>query len=234
MLKVTRDQEELFRDQGYLYLPGALSKKTVQPVKAHALKELRKQKIWAQGKLLSSRLKKLPPFQQVSRLGQLVVYPSLRDQLITKPLHATVRRLCGSPLTSAQEAKLLISLPDQGNWTFEGLGWHRDISKSSMGQVPGIQAFFLLDNLSSHGGGTLALARSHRLNGPSRSKQNIEGLLRNSPPSKIVVEGVELSILEMSGEMGDVYLMDMRLLHTPSVNATSNVRLMATARFFAV
>ena len=41
-----------------------------------------------------------------------------------------------------------------------------------------------------------------------------------------------LSIIEMSGKAGDVYLMDMRLLHTPSINATKNIRMMATARFF--
>jgi hypothetical protein len=31
---------------------------------------------------------------------------------------------------------------------------------------------------------------------------------------------------------GDVFLMDLRLLHTPSVNATKNERMMATARCF--
>ena len=233
-MKVTPEQEELFRDQGYLYLRGALSKETVQPVKAHVLRELKKQNIWAQGKVLSSRLKELPAFQQVSRLGQLINYPLLRRQLIPDPLYAIVCRLSGTSLASEQEAKLLISLPHQGESTLEGLDWHRDISKSVTGQVPGVQAFILLDNLPSHGGATLALAGSHRLSGPSRSRKNIEELLGNNSGTRMVMDGVELSILEMSGKMGDVYLMDMRLLHTPSINATSNVRLMATVRFFAV
>jgi ectoine hydroxylase-related dioxygenase (phytanoyl-CoA dioxygenase family) len=40
-----------------------------------------------------------------------------------------------------------------------------------------------------------------------------------------------IAIVEMPGRAGDVYLMDMRLLHTPSINATKNVRMMATTRF---
>jgi hypothetical protein len=36
----------------------------------------------------------------------------------------------------------------------------------------------------------------------------------------------------MSGRAGDVFLMDMRALHTPSVNSTTHMRMMATCRFF--
>ena len=35
----------------------------------------------------------------------------------------------------------------------------------------------------------------------------------------------------MSGRAGDVFLMDMRVLHTPSVNLSSHIRMMATTRF---
>jgi ectoine hydroxylase-related dioxygenase (phytanoyl-CoA dioxygenase family) len=34
----------------------------------------------------------------------------------------------------------------------------------------------------------------------------------------------------MCGRAGDVFLMDMRVLHTPSVNATKQPRMMATTR----
>jgi ectoine hydroxylase-related dioxygenase (phytanoyl-CoA dioxygenase family) len=114
----------------------------------------------------------------------------------------------------------------------EGLDWHRDLSGSATARVPGIQAFVLLDDVSPHGGATLALAGSHRLNGQSRSKQNIDRLLKDNPDSGMAADGVDLFVLEMSGAMGDVYLMDMRLAHTPSINATRHVRLMATVRFF--
>ncbi|MET3479334.1 hypothetical protein [Variovorax atrisoli] len=41
-----------------------------------------------------------------------------------------------------------------------------------------------------------------------------------------------IEIIEMSGRAGDVLLMDLRVLHTPSVNSTKNVRMMAMTRFF--
>ena len=41
-----------------------------------------------------------------------------------------------------------------------------------------------------------------------------------------------IALVEMSGRAGDVFLMDMRVLHTPSINSTANVRMMATSRCF--
>lgn len=44
------------------------------------------------------------------------------------------------------------------------------------------------------------------------------------------LQALGVDVVEMSGRAGDVYLMDMRLLHTPSINATRQMRLMATTR----
>jgi len=41
-----------------------------------------------------------------------------------------------------------------------------------------------------------------------------------------------IEIIEMPCRAGDVFLMDLRILHTPSVKSTKNVRMMATTRFF--
>ena len=38
--------------------------------------------------------------------------------------------------------------------------------------------------------------------------------------------------MKQAGRASDVFLMDLRVLHTPSVNSTKNVRMMATTRFF--
>jgi len=39
-----------------------------------------------------------------------------------------------------------------------------------------------------------------------------------------------ITLVEMSGQADDVFLMDMRLLHTPPINATDRLRMMATCR----
>jgi ectoine hydroxylase-related dioxygenase (phytanoyl-CoA dioxygenase family) len=115
--------------------------------------------------------------------------------------------------------------------TLQGLNWHRDIAQSKLCAIPGVQAFVLLDDLSPHGGATLALAGSQRLQMPSGGMQSIARLIKDGSDGTVVVDGIRLSILEMTGKAGDVYLMDMRVIHTPSINAGRNVRMMATMRY---
>lgn len=113
------------------------------------------------------------------------------------------------------------------------MSWHRDLSKSQLNGIPGVQAFILLDDVIVKGGATLALAGSHRLESQFQAKTDIAKLLGDGINRSFKVDGTELSIIEMAGRAGDVYLMDMRLLHTPSINSTKHVRMMATVRYFA-
>lgn len=228
MKEVTPEQASFFRDQGYLLLRCALKKQIVQPVKTHVLNELKRLKIWSGDRTLSDRIKGVPPFKQVTTLGQLINYPGLKYRLMSQSLVSAMHRLAGVSLVPEQEAQLLLSLPNQGDWTLEGLSWHRDISQSRLGQFPGIQAFILIDDVLPHGGATLALAASHRITGKSQGKQN-DDIAR-----AMKVGDIDLSILEMAGKAGDVYLMDMRVIHTPSINSTQHVRMMATIRYFAM
>lgn len=231
--EVTPEQQTLFRQQGYLYIQGALRKELVQPVKTHVLNELKRLNIWSGGRTLSKRMKDLPAFQQVGNLGQLIRYPDLQHRLVTRELYFLMCQLTGVSLVSAQNAQLLLSLPHQAEWTLEGLNWHRDISRSRPAVNPGIQAFVLVDDVATHGGATLALAGSHRLGKEHRETPGMDKLIASAAGNRAAVDGIDLSVLEMAGRAGDVYLMDMRLLHTPSINATRNVRMMATVRYFA-
>jgi ectoine hydroxylase-related dioxygenase (phytanoyl-CoA dioxygenase family) len=127
------------------------------------------------------------------------------------------------------------------------LNWHLDLSVPKKDELIGVQAFILIDAIQPRGGATLALAGSHRLHYLKTknaltvlreddtfsalfdgSKGSDENLLKPK-----LVSGIEVSVVEMSGGPGDVYLMDMRVLHSPSINSTKNIRMMATNRFFA-
>ncbi|ARU29226.1 phytanoyl-CoA dioxygenase family protein [Cellvibrio sp. PSBB006] len=229
---MTTEQEKAFREKGCIYIPGALEKNVVQPVKDHVLKELKRLNIWSTGRVLSQKLKGVPVFQQTGKLGQLINYPDLNEKLVSQELYSDMCILAGASL-QAQIGQLLISLPHQVAWTLEGLNWHRDISTSPLRGIPGVQVFVLLDTVAVNGGATLALVGSHRLKNQSQAKEGISVLTSHGVNHSVNIGGVELSIMEMSGRPGDVYLMDMRVLHTPSINATRNVRLMATARYFA-
>jgi Protein involved in biosynthesis of mitomycin antibiotics/polyketide fumonisin len=232
-LKVTPKQKTSFLESGWLYMPGALAKSVVHPVKAHVQDELKRLNVWSTGRALSRKFKDVPIFQQTGKLGQLINYPNLNKRLISAELYSDMCQLAGTPL-SGQEGQLLISLPHQVDWSLSGLNWHRDISKSQLSGIPGVQAFVLLDDLSAKGGATLAVAGSHRIKSQSQAKQVISRLTGDQVCGSVNVDGIELSLIEMAGRAGDVYLMDMRLLHTPSINATKNVRMVATARYLAV
>lgn len=228
---MTPEQEYVFREKGCIYIPGAIAKSVVQPVRDHVLKELKQQNIWSAGRTLSQKLKGVPIFQQTGKLGQLINFQGLNQKLISRDLYSEMCQLADTPL-HGQDAQLLISLPHKVAWSLEGLNWHRDISKFQLKDLPGVQAFVLLDNVAVHGGATLALAGSHRLDSQSLAKQRIPELIGRDGKRSANIGGVELSLIEMSGRPGDVYLMDMRVLHTPSINSTRQVRMMATARYF--
>lgn len=230
--EVTPEQINKFRENGYLYIPGALAKSVVLPVKDHVLKELKRLNIWSTGRSLSQKLKGVPIFQQTEKLGQLINYEALNERLVSQALYSGMCQIAESSLCG-QHGQLLISLPHQVAWTLEGLNWHRDISNSQMKNIPGVQAFILLDNVAPKGGATLALAGSHRFQNQVQSKQGISGIVSNGENHSVKAGEAELPIVEMAGQPGDVYLMDMRVLHTPSINSTKNVRIMATARYFA-
>ena len=141
--------------------------------------------------------------------------------------------MAGHARIPSQDPQLLLSLPHQGRWTLNGLNWHVDITPDPPGRLPGLQVFFLIDEVVPRGGATLALAGSHRrdIQRPA-AHAALRSLLRTSSNLEAELRRAGMATVEMSGRAGDVFLMDMRVLHTPSINASRNVRMMATARFF--
>ena len=97
--------------------------------------------------------------------------------------------------------------------------------------IPGIQAFILIDDVKPRSGATLALADSHLLAGQKEQSSRVHQMLKQQGDLESDLRSANLSIVEMSGQAGDIYLMDMRLLHTPSINSTNKLRLMATVRY---
>lgn len=224
---MTPEQKSFFREHGYLQLRQFYGKAKIEPLRCHVLDELKRLRIWASGRKLSNALDRLPHFQQIGKLGQMVGKPQdLQQRLIAPELVAAMRELAGTDLVSAQDAQWLLSLPHHEPWTLAGLNWHVDVASGAQAHVlPGVQAFVLLDDVPPRGGATVAIAGSHRDPG-------IRSWLQKDGDVERQLRARGCGILEMAGQAGDVYLMDMRLLHSPSINAAKVPRLMATARYF--
>ncbi len=157
-----------------------------------------------------------------------------------------------APWKRQVNACLLVSLPRAEPWSVPHAGWHVDLGRlQNRGVVPGIQLFACLDTVAPKGGGTVVVAGSHRVLdddpwiGPAMKHAN---RLRRLPyfrellstdvtnrdrfvnePSRI--GDVELQVVELCGEPGDVFLVDMRVLHNAAPNASRAPRLMVTERF---
>jgi ectoine hydroxylase-related dioxygenase (phytanoyl-CoA dioxygenase family) len=141
-------------------------------------------------------------------------------RLITYKITEHAQALAGSPLKATGHPQLLLSLPHKKPWSLDELNWHTDVTIPEEDRCPGVQAFVLLADLAPKGGATLALRGSHLLK-YGRPRVSADEFMR-ADPSRVV---------EMSGSAGDVYFMDLRVLHSPSVNAGRGVRMMVTERF---
>jgi hypothetical protein len=227
-------QIDHFRTHGYLHLEGFHPKPRVAPLRQKLRDEL-KRLAGAKGGL--GAVQRLPLFQQIGKLSALVNLPGLHEALVTPALLDFIAKLGHRAPPSAAAGhpgtQLLLSPPQQGEWTLQGLNWHVDLAARPQDPLPGVQAFFLIDDVAPHGGATLALAGSHRIDTrrpASDSQPALRELLKDPLDLERRLGERGLAIVEMCGRAGDVFLMDMRVLHTPSVNATKQPRMMATTR----
>lgn len=127
--------------------------------------------------------------------------------------------------------------------------WHVDIDRLPEGGVTGVQFFTFLDTVEPGGGATVAVTGSHRLvnDGTRRRFWDVKTELarrpyfrdlfsRDATPEETLgavgrADGVDLQVVELVGKPGDVYLMDLRVVHSRSPNTRETARMMVTQRF---
>ncbi len=226
---MTPEQRAFFQDRGYVLLRGALSQTRLRPVRERVLGELKRLGSGSSGQGIPASVRDLPTFQQIEKLSRLVDIPDLAAKVMSPQVEGAIEALAGGR-ASARQSQLLLSPPRQGPWRLDGLNWHTDLHSSQQQRRPGIQVFALLGDVEKHGGATLILSGSHLELHGSDSDRSIRNALRRGSVGERELEDRNLSIVELSGKAGDVYLMDMRLLHTPSVNASKRFRMVATVR----
>jgi Phytanoyl-CoA dioxygenase (PhyH) len=157
---------------------------------------------------------------------------------------------------------LLVVFPDGAHqWQVPHKNWHLDFpAMRSLTGLFAVRLFTCLAKLEPGGGGTLFLAGSHRLvqrlaEGAQveriRSADARKALIRNYPWVKelcsldekadrvrhfmdtaTAVDGVELRVVEMTGDPGDVVLAHPMMLHAPAGNSREVPRIVLTATLF--
>ncbi|MDJ0921288.1 MAG: phytanoyl-CoA dioxygenase family protein [Henriciella sp.] len=188
------------------------------------------------------------PFRAaLNALNHSPQFPNMIDDQLIQVVEA----LLGEPVTAlAPGQQILFSLPGKDAWFVPGDLWHVDLPRFGGTRSPGLQMFTFLDGVEQRGGGTLVLAGSHRLKPSSRTlrSKQFKQELSKEPYFRILfdkdnrsfvwpedaegtIDGVDLRVIELTGEVGDVYLMDLRVLHTLSLNVSNRARIMLTCRF---
>lgn len=228
MKLVDTTQIELFHRQGLLRLSDLHPKGRMRSVKEKIVRELSRLHLLNSGQKNPGALQGLTPFQQIAKLASIVKV-DVHEALCTSDVLAAVNTLSERTAVAEQGSQLLLSPGRQGHWSLDGLNWHVDIAAKPSNRSPGIQAFYLVDDVAPKGGATLALARSHNMQ--PEALRRFRTALTRSTDVRQALKDVDVEVVEMAGRAGDVYLMDMRVLHTPSVNSTPDIRMMATTRF---
>jgi ectoine hydroxylase-related dioxygenase (phytanoyl-CoA dioxygenase family) len=150
----------------------------------------------------------------------------------------------------------MVTFPEDGEWSVPHRGWHLDSSPRTGPADQLIRTFALLGTQEAGGGATLIVSGSHRLVAtmePTLTPNTrltasavvrrtlasadawFDGLFRpGEEPGRSrwlmtdprVVDGVEVGVVEFTGEAGDLYLMHPWTLHTASSNSRDQPRLM--------
>lgn len=226
------EQISEFKKNGIICIKQAISKKNVESAQKYLESELKRLNI-SRHAGVPQQLRDIPIFQQIGKLGQMIRQNQTLNELINHDLVHMAEILAANKVKAATPPQLLLSLPNKKNWSIANLNWHLDVNSEPDTPIPGVQIFVLIKDLEIHGGGTLALAGTHRL------PKAIQNLKENPEFNKLFVQDVgpikvndhEISLIEMHGKAGDIYFMDMRTVHSPSINSTNEIRMMLTNRF---
>ena len=241
---LSSDQLETFAEDGLLTLDGGLPKDVWKPLAD------RVQNALMSGGLGDPNVPEVE-FKHRRKRATRALKPHL-SAVYTDELDCCASQLMDERAVGRHAALLLMTLPGQSptgpatQWSIPRQVWHTDAPRVGRPGVPGVIALGFLGQVLAGGGGTLFVAGSHRLlDAPGRELRSkaFKRALRRKPYFSVLlgedgaerarylaqahrVDGVDLRVVELTGEPGDVVLADARLLHAPAPNAQSTPRLM--------
>ncbi len=247
------DREQL-ADQGWLKVPQLIPPEPVREARESIYRKLSQAGLWVDGAWQDTGGD--PNQDQARRLLKPLSGSRLLKPLL-EPVLRVAEAICAQTLIPAKPyCQFLFTAPHSSvtgpnpvtRWTVPASVWHTDYPRDGDLSSYGVQIFTFIDDVPPGGGGTLVVAGSHRIRpgvvlGSKELKRSLrsEEFWRNltdkqrEDRSRMAdftgeVDGVALSLVELSGAPGDVYFTDLRLLHSLTPNTSPRPRLMMTQR----
>ena len=243
MLLATQKRE--FAERGIIRLPGLLSQTLMAESASRVYSMCRRAKclrddIWRAPSSSNAGRRLVKNIQRSNAFGGSMsadLAGCIHELVDGAPIHQRTNR-----------PTMLFTLPENQSGRTD-LDWHIDVRKRTDLRLAGVQLFALVNEIRPGGGGTVAISGSHRLALPEMvGREDIrKDLARSSYFAKLLdgepntreelvgttdsVDGVDVEIVEMTGEPGDVYLMNLWVLHTRWPNQSREPRIMLTQRF---
>ena len=249
---ITEAQKEAFQHRGLIQLKNFFPAERINRARDVFLQHLETQGIRDKNSWLVDQFPALDDWSASGNMiRELKKHPALVDIPGDEMPQVISELLDGQSVhPTVSYPAILFSMPNTTRWTIPHKGWHLDMPRIPYPGSPGAQYFTFLNSVAAQGGGTLIVTGSHRLlnlNKHIRSKDVRKGLkkipyfrellsAKVSDPLRFMdepqkVDDIELQVVELTGDPGDVYLMDLRVFHCVSPNASQQPRIMLTQRY---
>jgi hypothetical protein len=257
---LSREEKESFVKWGFVKIDALIPNEVVDPIREAVLDRLRRHGFWGKEgweapadaeaeKNLRNTIK------EISRSSK-----SLRPILTERVLSYARNLVSGDEVEmSPPITQFLFTAPRSyvmnhdgrwnGKWEVPRSIWHLDMPRSRSIGPPGPEMFTFLNKVEPKGGGTLILAGSHRLlnDVDYLSSKGVKRKLKrhayfreltgkgDGDRSRFLeeigdIDNVPVKVVELTGDPGDVYFVDLRLLHSLGANTSDQPRMMIAQR----
>ena len=257
---LSQEEKESFVKWGFVKIDALIPNEVVDPIREAVLDRLRRHGFWGEegweAPADAEAEKKLRnTIKEISRSSK-----SLRPILTERMLSYARDLVSGDEVEmSPPITQFLFTAPRSyvmnhdgrwnGKWEVPRNIWHLDMPRSRSIGPPGPEMFTFLNKVEPKGGGTLILAGSHRLlnDVDYLSSKGVKRKLKrhayfreltgkgDGDRSRFLeeigyIDNVPVKVVELTGDPGDVYFVDLRLLHSLGANTSDQPRMMIAQR----
>ena len=257
---LSQEEKESFVKWGFVKIDALIPNEVVDPIREAVLDRLFRHGFWGEegweAPADAEAEKKLRnTIKEISRSSK-----SLRPILTERVLSYARDLVSGDEVEmSPPITQFLFTAPRSyvmnhdgrwnGEWEVPRSIWHLDMPRSRSIGPPGPEMFTFLNKVEPKGGGTLILAGSHRLlnDVDYLSSKGVKRKLKrhayfreltgkgDGDRSRFLeeigdIDNVPVKVVELTGDPGDVYFVDLRLLHSLGANTSDQPRMMIAQR----